>query len=294
MVVGVDWDPSSAAAVDWGADYAASTSRPLLLLHATLWPTIKAPYGLAPPAQDLEEPQGSGTELLAQTLEHVLAERPDLDVDTQARAVSPIAVLLDRIAQRSHRRGRPPRSRASAASVRRRGGDACRHSCPCSVAVIRAQQPQPDSAPTILVGYDGSASSAAALEFGFAEAARPSWQGRASSRHAPDPPPRRLLVIHAVRSHDPGALEWAETWLAESVRELGAAFPEVTVETRAVPGHPMDTLDEAASSGRLGSVGDRGREGFAGLKLGSVAQGLLAPHRPLHRDRQAGPGVRYR
>ena len=260
VVVGVGWDPSTDAAVEWAADYAASTSRPLLLLHATLWPTIQAPYGLAPPAHDFEEPEGSGTELLDRRRGQVLATHPGLEVQTRARAVSPVTALLT-ASKDAHllavgRRGVGRMLRLLVGEV---GTHVATHAS-CSVAVVRSQPSPAGSAPAVLVGFDGSPGSEAALDFGFREASRRGWQ---------------LTVLHVVRSPEPDDFDEARKWLTEHVSERSLGFPGVTVETRLLQGHPMDALSEAAASAALVAVGHRGRGGFAGLRLGSVAQALL-------------------
>jgi nucleotide-binding universal stress UspA family protein len=260
VVVGVGWDRAADAAVEWAADYAAWTSRSLLLLHASLWPTVQAPYGLAPPAHDFEEPEGSGAELLERTRERVLATRPELDVRSNARAVSPVTALLT-ASRDAHllvvgRRGEGRLVGLLAGEV---GTHVATHAS-CSVAVVRSQPPPDASAPVILVGYDGSPTSEAALDFAFREASRREWQ---------------LSVLHVVRSAEPDDFDRAEKWLNAHVRERSAAFPEVTVGTSLVQGHPMDAVSEAAASAALVTVGHRGRGGFAGLRLGSVTQALL-------------------
>jgi nucleotide-binding universal stress UspA family protein len=260
VVVGVGWDPSTDAAVGWAADYAASTSRSLLLIHATLWPTVQAPYGLAPRAHDFEEPEGSGTELLDRKRELVLKAHPDLDVRVRARAVSPVTALLTASKDADllvvGRRGVGRVLRLLVGEV---GTHVATHAA-CSVAVIRGQPPTSGSAPVVLVGYDGSPTSEAALDFGFREASRRGWQ---------------LTVLHVVRSPEPDDVDEARAWLSEHVRERSLGFPEVTVETKLLHGHPMDGLSDAAASAALVAVGHRGRGGFAGLRLGSVAQALL-------------------
>jgi nucleotide-binding universal stress UspA family protein len=260
VVVGVDWDPTSAAAVGWAADYAESSARPLLLLHATFRPTVNAPYGLAPPAQDFEEPRGTGSELLAETLQRVRAEHPGLDVEHEARAVNPIAALLTTSSQ-AHlivvgRRGTGRLLRLLAGEV---GTHVATHAA-CAVAVIRAQPPPPGSGDVILVGYDGSPASAAALDFGFSYASQRRLQ---------------LLVLHVVRSDDSDELSRAEKWLDEEISEHAVDHADVTVQSRVLRGHPIDALVEAASRAALVAVGHRGRGGFTGLRLGSAAQGLL-------------------
>ena len=260
VVVGVDWDPSSRDAVSWGADYASASDRPLLLLHSTLWNTVSAPYGLAPPARDFEEPQGSATELMERTLEAVRTAHPEVDVDTLLRTVSPVPALLT-AAQQAHlvvvgRRGAGRVLRLLLGEV---GTHVATHAA-CSVAVVRDPNEVGGPAPVVLVGHDGSPAAEAALEFGLAEASRRGWE---------------LKVVHAVPSSDPDDIERGRHWLAEAVRRTCAGQPDVPVTLHNVHGHPADIVTAAAATAGLVAVGDRGQGGFAGLRLGSVSQALL-------------------
>jgi len=261
VVVGVDWDPASIDAVRWAADYAAAAQRPLVLLHATLWNTVNAPYGLAPPPRDFEEPEGSATELMEKTLEAVRTEHPDVDVDTALRTVSPVAALLT-ASQHAHLVV-VGRRRAAGRVLRLLLGEVGTHvatHAATSVVVVRDHHGDGVPAPIVLVGYDGSPAAEAALAFGLDEASRRGWE---------------LTVLHAVPSPNPDDIERGRRWLAEAVRRSCAGHPDVAVTLHNVHGHPADTLTAGAATAGLVVVGDRGQGGFAGLRLGSVAQALL-------------------
>jgi nucleotide-binding universal stress UspA family protein len=121
----------------------------------------------------------------------------------------------------------------------------------------------------IVVGFDGSAQSRAALRFAVAQA------GRMSGR------------VHVVTAYDYnwGAARFGgaevleetvrdrqEKLLAEAVEEVRPIAPEVPVTTSAILGEPAPVLLNAGRSAALTVVGNRGRGGFGSLLLGSVSQ----------------------
>jgi nucleotide-binding universal stress UspA family protein len=73
------------------------------------------------------------------------------------------------------------------------------------------------------------------------------------------------------------ALDWrvyeeeAEAALAERLRGWQEQFPDVQVRRRLVRDRPAHWLVEESQAAQLVVVGSRGRGGFAGLLLGSVA-----------------------
>ncbi|MDF2582486.1 MAG: universal stress protein [Mycobacterium sp.] len=73
------------------------------------------------------------------------------------------------------------------------------------------------------------------------------------------------------------ALDWrvyeeeAEAALAERLRGWQEQFPDVQVRRRLVRDRPAHWLVEESQTAQLVVVGSRGRGGFAGLLLGSVA-----------------------
>lgn len=120
----------------------------------------------------------------------------------------------------------------------------------------------------VVVGYDGSQASGAALQWAAAEAVR---------EHAPlriaevfevaivtRPLPGKVVPLAALRT----ARERGLSALADGIR---LQHPELTVETVLLEGTPAASLVEETVQARLIVLGSRGLGGWAGLLLGSVA-----------------------
>lgn len=124
----------------------------------------------------------------------------------------------------------------------------------------------------VVVGFDGSAHSTAALGYAFAEAGR---------RGA------RLQAIHAwqVPVMGPGAIAYAP--LVEDIlagaRSIAAGaltpwrerYPQVEVEQTVVCRHPAAAICEASAAADLVVVGTRGMGRFGSALLGSISHGVL-------------------
>jgi len=141
-----------------------------------------------------------------------------------------------------------------------------RAACPVVVVGDVSSPPREE----IVVGVDGSAGSAAAIGFAFAEAAR-----RAAV----------LRAVHAWNSLAPGGgsdpnpavhQDGAERrLLAEALAGWRERYPGVEVIEQADRGHPVDVLRKASAGADMIVVGTRGRGEVAGLILGSVSHALL-------------------
>ena len=121
----------------------------------------------------------------------------------------------------------------------------------------------------IVVGFDGSAQSRAALRFAVAQAQRMratvrvvtafdyNWgSGRFGGSEEQE---------QAVRARH-------EKALAEAIEEVRPVAADVTVTGSAVLGEPAPVLLNAGKAAALTVVGNRGRGGFGSLLLGSVSQ----------------------
>jgi nucleotide-binding universal stress UspA family protein len=137
------------------------------------------------------------------------------------------------------------------------------------VIVVRPPVPDETNAPgpeqprhdlplgPVLVGFDGSVASLAALDFAVEEAVL---------REVP-------LIMANVDSHKP---KDAEDLIADAARVWEAKYPELSIELRAVRGeHPGYTLTQMSRDAALTVVGCRGLGGFTGLLLGSVSGALV-------------------
>lgn len=162
-------------------------------------------------------------------------------------------------------RGRSPVTAALLGSV---STNVSMHS-QCPVIVVREHR---TSGP-VAVGVDGSPHSETALRFALDTAAG----------HHTD-----LLAIQAWQDHTPDSTRskpppnTSQDSLAERQRELvnllagwENQYPDITMHHMVRHGHPVTELTKAAHGALILVVGHRGRGGFAGLPLGSVASGVL-------------------
>ncbi len=117
-----------------------------------------------------------------------------------------------------------------------------------------------------MVGTDGSAGSAAAIDLAFKEAG---LRGAALRVLYVWQPP---LLGNAGEHPVP---EEYQRLVAEAASGRGAAHPDVPVHHEAVPGHPVRVLTDASADALGLIVGTRGLGGFTGMVLGSVSQGVL-------------------
>ena len=139
----------------------------------------------------------------------------------------------------------------------------------CPVVVVR--EPHDSEARRIVVGIDGSPTSAAALDYACRRAevtgevvvAIHGWHVRAPSTDVWNSQPR------SVESED------RELLLAESVAGVRADHPDVRLEQEAIPVAPGQCLVDASASASLVVVGSRGLGFFSGMLLGSVSQAVL-------------------
>ena len=127
----------------------------------------------------------------------------------------------------------------------------------------------------VLVGDDGSAVSRAAVVWAAQDAAR-----RGTTLHVL----RAWSITRAPRpaSWQPGYIPALPEWEASVVQDLQdrctnvlADTDGVTFEVHAVHAPAAKALIEASAGADLVVVGTRGRGGFAGLVLGSVAEQVV-------------------
>lgn len=273
VVVGVDGSEQSRQAVRLAAREAAWRHRPLRVVHAFIWPLLRAPLGPSPAGP----PEGG----LRQQAERVIAEavaeaqrsQPDVPVTGEVVDGQATVVLL--------RESRE--AELMVVGDRGLGGftglllgavavQVVEHA-PCPVLVARGEDRREGP---VLVGVDGSPLSEPAIGFAMEEAA---WRGtKVVAVHAWTHPASLGPGDMQPLVYDANASEEDETRaLAESLAGWRERFPDVPVETRVVRGRaPRALLDEAEKSGaQLVVVGARGRGGFKGLLLGSVSQAVL-------------------
>ena len=136
----------------------------------------------------------------------------------------------------------------------------------CPVAVIDGWSRVADGTGPVVVGVDGSPSSARAVGLAFEEC----------SLHNTE-----LIALHAWSDQDLSKLPvGVEQTMERSVLEAGVAewcerFPDVPVRQTLVRDRPVRHLLEMADEAQMIVIGSRGRGGFPGMTLGSTSAALV-------------------
>ncbi|MGW5922270.1 universal stress protein [Nocardia fluminea] len=265
VVVGVDGSEQSRHALRWAAEYAAHHRIALRLVFAVEIPVDYGP-GLTGPLYDVDELRRHGETIVADAAQQaaaVAAPITDITVTTDVVAGSAVAVLRHHsesarllvVGSRGLGAFRRTLLGSVSTSISRHAG--------CPVAVIPESAPPADG--PVVVGVDGSACSTDAVAIAFDEAARRNT---------------RLIAVNAwsefYRYEARSTMQTeAETVLAESIAGFAEKYPDVQVERVVIEERAAKAVLDAAAHAQLIVVGSRGRGGFAGMTLGSVAQTVL-------------------
>lgn len=270
IVAGVDGSDTSNAATVWAARTAAAHGAPLHLVSAQPASVLAGGF-LVTSQQFFDDLDAESNRVLADAKALATETVPGLDVTVALYHDSPIPLLLDLSEQARMivlgSRGLGAVRGAVLGSV----STAVVTHAKCPVTVI----PGPDAGTDgpVVVGVDGTANSAPAVEAAFVEA---------SLRGAP------LVAVHAWSDVDfdtlpaaveelpwPGLVESEEAALAESLAGGRERFPDVDVQRVVVRDRAVDQLLEQSRKARLVVVGSHGRGGFRGMLLGSTSRALL-------------------
>src|SRR5690606_10953841 len=126
------------------------------------------------------------------------------------------------------------------------------------------------ASPPVVVGVDGSPASWQAIHIAV-------WEARARRlplilAHGYPADPHTWYgwaPMYAGPPYDPQAL--AKSMVDETAAEVRTTYPDLSVATELHAGTGASALIEASQDATLVVVGSRGRGGFAGLGIGSVA-----------------------
>jgi nucleotide-binding universal stress UspA family protein len=245
VVAGVDGSPSSVAAAQYAADWAARCGHELHLVHGS---------GHDHPDEDT----------VTHVAANITARHPDLTVVCRAMAGGGPAALVEESRSAALTvvgcRGAgtiPPTTLGSAATI-----VATHAHGPVLVARPPAALPDPDC--PVLAGVDGSDHSVAALDFAFDIAARTGAS---------------VVALHVWWTGPLSSVADGKQAPAEAGRALSDAlepwrqkYPDVRLsETLVRSADPAEELIGGSANAGLVVVGTRGHGGFAGLLLGSVS-----------------------
>ncbi|MGZ4493122.1 MAG: universal stress protein [Nocardioides sp.] len=275
VVVGVDGSPHSDAAIEWAARYAVEHRRPLTIVHAA--GSIARVNTLVDPAVSRQSLRMAGRRITDAALAMIQEIDPDLEVAVHMALAEPREVLIDAaehaalLVLGSRGRGTIATFVLGSVSV----GVSAHAVCP--VVVVRQgraplDRPAEGSADGhVVVGVDGTESSAAALEFAFDTA---SWQHR------------RLDVVHTWGGDGPypalltyeqrrELMAEHELRVAESLAGFAEKYPDVVVGEYVVENDPAKALIAASERAALVVTGSRGRSDTASVVLGSVSRSVV-------------------
>jgi nucleotide-binding universal stress UspA family protein len=151
----------------------------------------------------------------------------------------------------------------------------------CPVVILRGGAPPiPGPEFPVVVGVDGSQSSAKALEVAADVAAQAHAQLRVVSAWAGLPEDNRMAAYASGMSPSTDSFaevahNSAERVAEQAVKAARKAHAELDVTPLVVEGYPAYALGPAATGAGLLVVGSRGRGAFTGLVLGSVSHGVV-------------------
>jgi nucleotide-binding universal stress UspA family protein len=268
ILVGLDGSKHAQDALHWAADEARRLEAPLHLVHAVDIDWLVAAAAISdtsgqPPTDEVLDAASSG----------LSTQYPELRVTAQATTGSPahdlvrLSVGARELVVGGH--GTSP-SHVPLGSV----PSALASHAACPVVVVRPYAEPDQGSRPVVVGVDGSAVSARAIDFAIDHASRLGTT---------------LVVVHAwwmefvdgVIVTTENSPEWLrareriDLTVAESLAGRRERYPDVEVVTRAVSARPAAALVEASHDASLVVVGSRGRGGFPGLLLGSVSREVL-------------------
>jgi nucleotide-binding universal stress UspA family protein len=265
VLVGVDRSECGQWALDWAIQDAAARASVLTVAHVVDLPRV-ADVPLS--SELLDAATRQGRQMLDAVVGRSRRTHPGLEISSRLASGSPAAQLLllaadaDQavLGSRGHGGFASLVLGSTAAQV------AAHASCP--VVVVRGSA---TAGGPVLVGVDGSDRSEAALDYGFAFAARhglPLHAMHIYPNYATMLAYPMLLDMEQVRAD-------AEYVLSQTLDRWSAKHPDVPVTSLAGEGTPARRLAEASEDASLLVVGSRGHGGFAGMLLGSVSQAVV-------------------
>ncbi|MFJ2032226.1 universal stress protein [Streptosporangium sp. NPDC087985] len=268
VVVGADGSPSSQAAVAWAADDAVRRGCALWIVRVCEPWTYDIPLQTPPGFRD--SMTDHCREVLDAAIRLARERAPRLEVEGVLETGRTVEILRREAEEAEEivvgNRGLGGFTGLLLGSV----SLALSGSGTVPVVVVRGSQERMYD--EVVVGFDGSAHSAAALEYAFEEATRRgarlqaihTWQMPVLGQGATVYPSLVEEIVEAERRVT-----------ADTLTAWRQKYPGVEAEETVVCGHPVAVVCEASLTADLVVVGSRGLGRLGSVLLGSVSHGIL-------------------
>lgn len=275
VVVGVDGSEASYGAVAYAAHTAASRNVPLLIISSYSIPASLFAEGMVPPKPVYDELEAECGPIVERGVETARRVAPEITVDSAIIEGNPAQILIEY----------SKKAKIIVVGSRGLGGikgmvlgsvsaSVASHSF-SPVVVTRTDTDDPKVGGPVVVGIDGSETSAKATEWAFSEAsfrntnlvALHTWM---------DPQVQAAAAGIALSEDDWQQLETQQHGtLSERLAGFSSRYPDVDVERVVTRDRAVRALVEQSQDAQLVVVGSHGRGGFAGMVLGSTSRALL-------------------
>ncbi|MGV0642297.1 universal stress protein [Mycolicibacterium sp. XJ879] len=277
ILVAVDGSPESQAAIRWAAREAATRGTQVTLMHVIAPVEVTWPVTYLQSSFD-EYQEENGTQVIEQAQKIFsecvgTAEAPPVRTAIEHGPIASTLITAsgDAWLVVAGTRGMGALGRTLLGSV----SNGLLNYARCPVAIVPDEAQTPDPAAPVLLGIDDSPASDGAAALAFDEASRRGVE---------------LVALHAWsdnRIFPIVGMDWQKyeeeghKVLAERLAGWQEQYPDVQVRRRLVADHPARWLLDESNQAQLVVVGSRGRGGFKGMLLGSVAskvaQGAKVP-----------------
>lgn len=268
VVVGVDGSARAGRALELATQEAARRGTALHVVYAFPWLATAHGWEFAPEADALE----AAGRVVTDAVDRASALRADLTVTGQLIVDDPAVVLVEASERASlvvvGARGLGPVTGPLLGSVSQKVAAHARG----PVLVVREEAAE-DGGP-VAVGADPAGETPEVMEYAFEEAVRRRTGVLvvlATERESVPPAYADDQVLDLLRE----ATAQTRQRTSAEVQSWAARYPGVPVEEVFVHQHPVEALVEVADRACVVVVGSRGRRGLRGVRLGSVARGVL-------------------
>lgn len=270
VVVGVDGSDAAEHAAVWAARESVRRSAPLLLVHIVRWPVYEHLYLPSPSASVNETPLRKwAVGMLGSVAAVCRAVHPEAEVNTRVD----VGVPAEALARQEPRAslvvvGATGAGRVSRWFLGSTSAELVRH-CERPVVVVRENDAKEGH---VVLGVDGSLTSARAIDFAFQYAAR--HRVDLVAVHAWSDVPLEE-VLHSQPVDVATALRYARELLDASIADAARSRPDVNVRTVVMIEKPADAVLEQAEGAALVVIGSHGRGALRRALLGSVSHTVL-------------------